>query len=66
MERKMTETPISEKVLTKLQRIAQLARESPERCLLSLAHHIDLEFLLEAFNRTRKDAAAGVAYSGAT
>jgi group II intron reverse transcriptase/maturase len=60
MERQTTETPISEKVSTKLQRIAQLARESPERCLLSLAHHIDLEFLLEAFNRTRKDAAAGV------
>jgi group II intron reverse transcriptase/maturase len=60
MERKTTETPISEKVLTKLQRIAQLARESPTRCFLSLAHHIDPEFLLEAFNRTRKDAAAGV------
>ena len=44
MERKMTETPISEKVLTKLQRIAQLARESPRvpgpegaRRLLTLA-----------------------------
>jgi group II intron reverse transcriptase/maturase len=60
MERKTTETPISVKVLTKLQRIAKLARESPTRCFLSLAHHIDVEFLLEAFNRTRKDGAAGV------
>lgn len=56
----MTETPVSEIVSTKLQRIAQLAGEAPQRVFLSLAHHIDLDFLLEAFNRTRKDAATGV------
>ena len=53
-------TPIPESVSTKLQRIAQLAREAPQRAFLSLAHYIDLDFLLEAFNRTRKDGATGV------
>jgi len=56
----MTETPISDNVSTRLQRIAQLAREDPERAFLSLAHHIDVEFLREAFRRTRKDGATGV------
>jgi len=53
-------TPMPGSVLTKLQRIARLAREAPQRALLSLAHYIDLEFLREAFRRTRKDAATGV------
>jgi len=53
-------TPVSGLVSTKLQRIAELAREAPERAFLSLAHHIDLEFLKEAFRRTRKDGAVGV------
>lgn len=44
-------------VSTKLQRIAQLAKEDPKRALTTLAHHIDLEFLLEAYRRTRKDGA---------
>lgn len=57
---KTTETPISETVSTRLQRIAELAREAPERAFLSLAHHIDVEFLKEAFRRTRKDGATGV------
>jgi group II intron reverse transcriptase/maturase len=60
LEGKITGTPISDTVSTKLQRIAELARESPERAFLSLAHHIDLEFLQEAFRLTRKDGATGV------
>jgi len=40
--------------------IAGLAREDPKRAFLSLAHHIDLELLHEAFRRTRKDGATGV------
>ena len=61
LEGKTTGTPIPETtVSTKLQRIAKLAREAPERAFLSLAHHIDLEFLREAFRRTRKDGATGV------
>jgi len=60
LEGKITGTPISDTVSTKLQRIADLAREAPERAFLSLAHHIDVEFLREAFRRTRKDGATGV------
>jgi RNA-directed DNA polymerase len=37
-----------------------MAREAPQRSFRSLAHHIDLEFLQEAFRRTRKDGAPGV------
>jgi hypothetical protein len=47
-------------VSTKQQRIAQLARQSPEMSLTSLAHLIDLEWLREAYRRTRKDGAVGV------
>lgn len=56
----MTETLISEAISTKLQRIAWLAREAPERSFLSLAHHIDAELLREAYRRTRKSGAPGV------
>ena len=56
----MTGTPIPEGVSTRLQRIAMLAREDPERSFLSLAHHIDVDLLREAFRRTRKGGAAGV------
>jgi RNA-directed DNA polymerase len=57
---KMQETPISDAVSTKLRRIAELAREDPKRSFLSLAHHIDVEFLAEAYRLTRKDGAPGV------
>ena len=60
LEGTTTETPISDTVYTRLQRIAELAREDPERAFLSLAHHIDMELLHEAFRRTRKDGATGV------
>ena len=49
-----------ENVSTKLSRITQLAREDPKRALTTLAHHIDVEFLQEAYRRTRKDGATGV------
>jgi RNA-directed DNA polymerase len=47
-------------VSTKQRRIAQLARQSPEMGLTSLAYFIDIDWLVEAFNRTRKDGAVGV------
>ena len=47
-------------VYTKQQRIAQLGQRYPERGFTSLAHHIDLEWMNEAYRRTRKDGAAGV------
>jgi RNA-directed DNA polymerase len=56
----MTRSPNLEKVSTRLQRIAQLAREDRTRVLVSLAHHIDVDLLREAFRLTRKDGAPGV------
>ena len=49
-----------ESVSTKQQRIAMLARKSPGMAFTSLSHHLDLEWMLEAFRRTRKDGAVGV------
>jgi group II intron reverse transcriptase/maturase len=56
----MARTLNLESVSTKLQRIAQLAQEDRKRALISLAHHIDVDFLREAYRRTRKDGAPGV------
>lgn len=47
-------------IATKLQRIAQMARGSPQLVFTSVHHIIDLELLQEAHRRTRKDGAAGV------
>src|SRR5271167_1090650 len=47
-------------VSTRQQRIAELAKQSPEMGFTSLAHHIDLVWMFEAFHRTRKDGATGV------
>ncbi|HWT83682.1 MAG TPA: reverse transcriptase domain-containing protein, partial [Candidatus Methylomirabilis sp.] len=47
-------------VSTKQQRIAELARQSPEMGFTSLAYLIDFRWMLEAFHRTRKDGAVGV------
>jgi len=43
-----------------LHRIAKLAQEAPQMVFTTLAHNIDLEFLKEAYRRTRKDGAVGV------
>jgi RNA-directed DNA polymerase len=47
-------------VSTKQQRIAELAKQSPQMGFTSLNHHLDRIWLVEAFNRTRKDGAPGV------
>jgi RNA-directed DNA polymerase len=47
-------------VSTKQQRIAELAKQAPQMGLTSLAHHIDMNWLAEAFLRTRPDGAVGV------
>jgi RNA-directed DNA polymerase len=57
---KMAETSGSTTVSTKLERIAQQAREMPQAALTTLAHHIDIDWLREAYRRTRKDGATGV------
>lgn len=56
----MAGTPSPITVSTKLQQIATLARQAPDMAFTTLAHHIDLEWLKEAYRRTRKDGAAGV------
>ncbi len=47
-------------VSTRCQRIAELAKQSPQMGFTSLAHHIDLCWLHEAYGRTRADGAPGV------
>lgn len=59
-EGKTTGPPTPATVSTKLARIAELARGAPDMAFRSLAHHIDLEFLKEAYRVTRKDGATGV------
>ena len=56
----MGDTPRSQTVSTKLQRIAERAAEYPDMAFTTLAHLIDVDFLKEAFKRTRKQAAPGV------
>ncbi len=50
----------SEDVSTRQQRIAELAGIHPEVSFTSLAYHIDLRWLHEAYLRTRKDGAVGI------
>jgi len=56
----MKRTQTLDNVSTKLQRIAELARTAPQMAIRTLAHHIDVEFLRVAYDRTRKDGAVGV------
>ena len=56
----MTETKRSTFISPGLQRVAQKAKEHVEWVFTTLAHHIDLDLLREAFRRTRKDGAVGV------
>lgn len=60
LEGKMTEPLASEDISTKLERIAKLSKEAPERAFRSLAQYIDMDWLHEAYRRTRKDGAVGV------
>ena len=56
----MTGAPQPDFISTRLQSIAELARKMPGVALQTLAHHIDVDLLREAFDRTRKDGAVGV------
>ena len=53
-------------VSTRQQRIAELAKQSPQMGFTSLNHHLDLTWLHEAFLRTRRDGAPGVDGQSAT
>jgi group II intron reverse transcriptase/maturase len=54
------ETPGSEVVSTRQERIAALAKQAPQMGFTTLNHHIDLHWLREAYRRTRKDGATGI------
>jgi RNA-directed DNA polymerase len=56
----MTGTSSSETISTKRRQIAELAKKMPGKALFSLNHYIDLEWMREAYRRTRKDGAPGV------
>ena len=56
----MTESPSSSVISTRLEQIARRAKEIWGAPLMTLAHHIDVSWLRDAYRRTRKDGAAGV------
>ena len=56
----MTGTSRPETVSTRQQRIATLAKQSPQMGFTSLNQYLDLTWLYEAYVRTRKDGAPGV------
>ena len=60
LEGPMPGTPSPDPISTRQQRIAELARQSPQAAFTTLAHHIDIDWLTEAYLRTRKDGAVGV------
>ena len=60
MEGKMTEPQSSGTISTKLERIAKLAKDAPDMAFRTLAHPIDIDWMKEAYKRTRKDGAVGV------
>jgi RNA-directed DNA polymerase len=47
-------------VLPKQQRIAEMAKRSPQMAFTTLANLMDFDWLLAAYHRTRKDGAPGV------
>lgn len=60
MKGKNAKAPTFEDVSTRLHGIAKLAREAPDMAFRTLAHHLDIELLREAYRRTRKSGATGV------
>ena len=56
----MGDTPGSQTVSTKLQKVAEQARRYPEMVFNNVYHLIDRDFLHEAYRQTSKDSAAGV------
>jgi group II intron reverse transcriptase/maturase len=60
LEGKMPRTSSRETISTKRQKIAALAAKEPKPVLTTLAHHVDIEWLGEAWRQTRKSGAPGV------
>jgi retron-type reverse transcriptase len=57
---KMGDTSRSQTVSTRLQRIAKQAEDYPQMVFTTLAHHIDVDLLREAYRHTRKNSSPGV------
>ncbi len=55
-----TDSPPSDGVCTKLDRIGTLAEQMPQTALRSLSHCLDSQLIWVAYRMTRRDAAAGV------
>jgi retron-type reverse transcriptase len=60
----MKDTQKSPIISTDLRQIAEQAKNDPTKVFISLAHRMDVDFLLEAYRRVRKDGAPGL--SGVT
>jgi RNA-directed DNA polymerase len=56
----MADASKSDPVSTKQQRIAELAKQSPQMGFTSLNHHLNFGWFCLAYQRTRKDGAPGV------
>jgi RNA-directed DNA polymerase len=54
LEGKMPGTPSPDPISTRQERRAELARNSPQAAFTTLAHHIDIDWLTEAFRRVRR------------
>ena len=61
MKGNTTDTKRSEDVSTRQHRIAELARTHPQWTFTALNHYLDMDWMQEAYRRTRKDGAPGVA-----
>jgi RNA-directed DNA polymerase len=61
----MRGTSSPQTISAKIHRIAELARTGPEMAFTTLGHHLDVEWMQEAYRRTRKDGAEGVDGCGA-
>ncbi len=57
---KMGDTSRSQTVSTKLQQIAKQAEDYPQMVFTTLAHHIDVDLLHEAYRHTHKNSSPGV------
>ncbi len=60
----MRDTQKSQIMLPKLRQIAEQAKNDPTKVFISLAHLMDVDFLMEAYRQVRKDGAPGL--SGVT
>jgi RNA-directed DNA polymerase len=54
------DTQRSKRVSTKQERIAEAVRRYRNESLTSIHHHIDMDWMLEAYQRIRKDSAPGL------